>query len=219
MGELSHRDQLLAQIELYRETLADLEDELRQLDNPAPQYKRPKLVVLRGGLAVFLGPFAVMADRVRDHLTATTAATAAAVSIVTGGTLMVAELPKPAEASQPAGSVHQPVDVQAPILLGSGWVSPPRSTPQARAGTPTPTSTPTPVPTLLVGDDAVIVDPTVTPLPLVTAEPEPTVTPTLSPRPTGAPLTQSKAVAYCLDLLGIPPTGLPACVTGLLNGG
>jgi hypothetical protein len=54
MGELSHREQLVAQIELYRETLADLEDELRQLDNPASQHKRPKLVVLRGGLAIGL---------------------------------------------------------------------------------------------------------------------------------------------------------------------
>jgi hypothetical protein len=60
MGELSHREKLLAQIELYRETLADLEDELRQLDNPAPQHKRPKLVVLRGGLAI--GPPACVAE-------------------------------------------------------------------------------------------------------------------------------------------------------------
>jgi hypothetical protein len=213
MGELSHREKLLTQIELYRETLADLEDELRQLDNPVPQHKRPKLVVLRGGLAVFLGPFAVMADRVRDHLTATTAAAAAAVSIVTGGTLMVAELPKSAVASQPVGSVHQPVDVQAPTLLGSGWVSPPRSTPQTRAGTPTPSPSPTPVPPVLLVDDAVIVESTATPTPLLTElEPEPTVTPMPSPAPTVAPLTQPEAVAYCLDLLGIPPIGLPACM-------
>jgi hypothetical protein len=179
----------------------------------APQHKRPKLTVIKGGLAALLGPFAVVAHQVRDH--AAIATTSVVLAVSGGSAALLAELPGPA-ASPPVESVQQQPDVQAPTPPGSGWVSLPSASPQPTGETPTPTSSPTPpTSTMLLVDDAVILEPTATPEPLLPAEPAPTVTLTSTPTPTMAPLTQSEAVAYCLSMLPTPPLGLPECVADL----
>ena len=233
MGEPSRLDRLQIRLNLMRQTVRELEEQIERERNPAARHKRPKLTVIKGGLAAWLGPFAVVGAHAKEQLAIGTAGAATVVATTFGGAAIIAETPLPATAEPVTSSTYSPSDAgttQPGPPSGDGRVSAVTPRPDTNPpGAPVGASTPTPAPMSPVLAAAQIMPPPADIAPLVSLpdltqlpepslpEPVPSPTPSPEPEPDVESLSQSEAVTHCLKILGVPPVGLPDCVAELVS--